>query len=435
MMALYLAAEWLASVVEMGLCFTLMHLFFADQFPARKMRRIFLLYAALTCTGTLLLNLSQIQLNLATSLYAILVFTLGGCILFRGRAVDLCIVTLCFLSGMNLLEGSLLRLANVLLSPDFVAHILSGFSLSRVGMLALFKGLDALAVFLVARLLARLRARFRPSATTTALLAACAGFIGSLYLEMSLLGQPAELFLRPQQAAVSVVLMALLFLAYLLYRLHLLKEEQRHTALQNRLLAMNYALAQESYATNAKLYHDMHGHLALLQQYLADGKIAEAQRYLATLSGNTALGGVTRYTGIDAIDYILSQKLAAARDQGIAVTVNAEYPRDCTIDPVDLCTILTNLLDNALRAAAASSARTLALSIRRFRQTILIQVVNSADQPPQRSGGRLRITKADSAHHGWGLASVQSACEKYSGTLDTRYADRHFTASVMLFYQ
>lgn len=33
------------------------------------------------------------------------------------------------------------------------------------------------------------------------------------------------------------------------------------------------------------------------------------------------------------------------------------------------------------------------------------------------------------------LASVQSACEKYSGTLETSYHDGCFSARVLLFYQ
>lgn len=144
---------------------------------------------------------------------------------------------------------------------------------------------------------------------------------------------------------------------------------------------------------------------------------------------------VTHYTGIEAIDFILTQKLNDAQAQGIHVTANAEFPKDCAIDPVDLCTILTNLLDNAIRAAAACPDGTLSLSIRRFRQTILIRVTNSAMAPPRTAGRRFLTTKRDAAHHGWGLASVTSAAEKYDGTLETSYEDGQFSASVLLFYQ
>ena len=45
-----------------------------------------------------------------------------------------------------------------------------------------------------------------------------------------------------------------------------------------------------------------------------------------------------------------------------------KYPKDCKIDPVDLCTILTNLLDNAMEACGKlpeASAKILSVIIRR----------------------------------------------------------------------
>ena len=62
-------------------------------------------------------------------------------------------------------------------------------------------------------------------------------------------------------------------------------------------------------------------------------------------------GNVERLTGIEAIDYILGQKISVAEKEQITVTANVEYPKDCAIDPVDLCTILTNLTDNAIESA------------------------------------------------------------------------------------
>ena len=45
-----------------------------------------------------------------------------------------------------------------------------------------------------------------------------------------------------------------------------------------------------------------------------------------------------------------AEKKELARQQNIETSIHAEYPKDCKIDPVDLCTILTNLLDNAMEA-------------------------------------------------------------------------------------
>mgnify|MGYP000832615365 FL=1 len=181
----------------------------------------------------------------------------------------------------------------------------------------------------------------------------------------------------------------------------------------------------------------MRNHFAILQNYLADGKVAEAQNYLEVLSGSKALQNVEHWTGIEAVDYVLSQKISIAEKQQIKVAINVEYPKDCKIEPVDLCTILTNLLDNAIEGAVKSpeyTRRKISITIRRIHQFILIRISNSAIEPPVLRNGRLITTKRNREYHGWGMKSVRSAAEKYNGTVEYSYTDLMFTVSVMLFY-
>ena len=181
----------------------------------------------------------------------------------------------------------------------------------------------------------------------------------------------------------------------------------------------------------------MRNHFLLLQNYLADGKIAEAQNYLEKLSGNKAILSAERWTGIEAIDYILGQKIANARQQQIMVTINAEYPKDCKIEPVDLCAIITNLLDNAIDGAEKCPEyidKKIDITIRRIHQFILIRITNSSAIPPVQHNGQLVTNKKDKQKHGWGMKSVVSTAEKYNGTVEYNYTDFMFSVSVMLFY-
>ncbi len=166
-------------------------------------------------------------------------------------------------------------------------------------------------------------------------------------------------------------------------------------------------------------------------------KLRKRKNYLEKLSGSKAVGGGEHWTGIDAIDYILGQKIASARQRKIPVNINAEYPKDCGIEPVDLCTIITNLLDNAIEAAEKCPEyidKKIDITIRRIHQFILIRVTNSTAAPPVRNNGQLITTKKDKQKHGWGVQSVISAAEKYNGTVKYDYADFMFSVSVMLFY-
>lgn len=61
------------------------------------------------------------------------------------------------------------------------------------------------------------------------------------------------------------------------------------------------------------------------------------------------------WTGDRTVDYILNSRYAKAAEAGIPMEMNIEYPYNTNIKANDACTILSNLLDNALEAAAAMS--------------------------------------------------------------------------------
>ena len=217
-----------------------------------------------------------------------------------------------------------------------------------------------------------------------------------------------------------------------------IRQEQENTALQNRLLTKNYQMAKTSYESNARLYHDMGNHFSMLQNYLADGKVEEAQAYLKRISGDRAAYSVECRTGIEAVDYILSQKMEVALQHNIETTIHAEYPKECNIDPVDLCTTLTNLLDNAIEACGRmpeGSDRKLTVTIRRIKRFIIIRIENSSIEEPVINKGNFLTSKQDRQNHGWGMRNVKSAVEKYHGAIEYEYCENMFTVSVMLFYQ
>ena len=129
--------------------------------------------------------------------------------------------------------------------------------------------------------------------------------------------------------------------------------------------------------------------------------------------------------------------MALAEQEHIKTKVNIEYPHNTNIRSVDLTTILGNLLDNALEAAEAApdELRFLNLTIRRINAMLIIKVENGYGNAPTENGGELETTKEDKASHGWGLKSVQTAADRYDGTITTDYKDGVFQSVVTLSFQ
>ena len=129
--------------------------------------------------------------------------------------------------------------------------------------------------------------------------------------------------------------------------------------------------------------------------------------------------------------------MALAEQKQIKTKVNIEYPHNTNIRSVDLTTILGNLLDNALEAAktAPDRLRFLNLTIRRINAMLIIKVENGYGNTPTEENGKLLTSKTDKAFHGWGLKSVQTAADRYDGTISTDYKGGVFQSIVTLSFQ
>lgn len=216
------------------------------------------------------------------------------------------------------------------------------------------------------------------------------------------------------------------------------KELARLKAEQAELLERDYTTLNNAYAVNAKLFHDFHNHIGILQQLLSHSKLEAAMQYLDELQSPVLEMTETVWTGDETVDYIINSKAITARERGIQYQAQVEFPRHTNLRSADLCAVLGNLLDNALEAAQQipeKEERFVHLTIRRINQMLVIKVENSFCNPPVFGDGAFITSKEKNGLHGWGLKSAQTAAEKYDGMVQTSYTDNIFRAVATLSYQ
>lgn len=215
------------------------------------------------------------------------------------------------------------------------------------------------------------------------------------------------------------------------------KEIARLKEGQAELLERDYQNLNRTYSENAKLFHDLHNHLEILYRYLSRGNANEALQYLEDLRAPVQEIMQSAWTGDDAIDYLISNKIAYAKEQHVSTKVNIEFPRHTNIRSADLAAILGNLLDNALEAVKSvpENQRFINLTIRRINNMLVIKVENGCEAPPVSKQGELITSKTEGGLHGWGLKSVRAAAEKYDGIVETMYEDHVFRAVVTLSFE
>ena len=264
-----------------------------------------------------------------------------------------------------------------------------------------------------------------------------AGFLGVITLsDQTVLAIPDDTLYMWTILAVVLMMSVLVFNINRQYEVE--KELARLKSEQAELLERDYTAVNRAYQVNAKLFHDFHNHIGVLRQFLTHEKYGEAVRYLDELQAPVRNLTAAVWTGDETADYLINSKAASAEADGVRFQAQVEFPHRTNIRSVDLCAILGNLLDNAIEAARQvenPERRTVALTIRRIHQMLVIKVENSFAGAPVQEKGELKTTKTEGGLHGWGLKSAQTAAEKYDGMVQAGVSGEVFRAVATLSYQ
>ena len=198
-----------------------------------------------------------------------------------------------------------------------------------------------------------------------------------------------------------------------------------------RLLAQRGELAQSSYEALRRqheqvmmLRHDMVKHFQVLRQTTTDGKTAE---YLDELIGENEKIRPVIPSGNEMLDVILNGKLSAAADAGIAVELaRTQAPAALPLTDTELCSLMMNLLDNALEAASAPGVK------RRYIK-LDMHIQNNYFVFTCENGATLDwINKGTAPERGLGLKVVRQIVERYGNLFDTEYGDGYYRVTVPL---
>lgn len=153
--------------------------------------------------------------------------------------------------------------------------------------------------------------------------------------------------------------------------------------------------------------HEFANRLHLLGGLLHSGRPGEASQYIDELLGSGPLGAAL--PGMDAVrdpylQAFLAAKAAHARESGVDLRLGPNTWVDANlVVPVDVTTVLGNLLDNAIEAARTGDPRPPTSEPHGSRQTPVSRADNSADGGPVRQvevelvqeGATLHITVTD----------------------------------------
>ena len=217
-----------------------------------------------------------------------------------------------------------------------------------------------------------------------------------------------------------------------------MKEMLIRETTKNEILNQQYEMLQKAYSDNAMLFHDMNNHLQTIYSLAEKKDYAAIQKYIVQISTPTEQLSDILWTGVGIVDAILNTKKELAYKKGYQVDINAQLPTNTGISSDDFCTILGNLIDNAIesmdRQHIPSMASPIQVTLRHINHFLIFQVSNPCSQPPRGKLNLFLSAKRDFQRQGWGLKSVRRAVLKYNGTFSCGIEGDRFVATAMVFY-
>ena len=224
---------------------------------------------------------------------------------------------------------------------------------------------------------------------------------------------------------------ALLTAAFFLIRklfYHLV--DRRIAEFQSDLINKQTEEIQNMYRQMQAWRHDYRNHIQNMKNRL-DGDQGELERYLDDLADDLTQADTSIQTGNVMADAVLNSKLSVAEQKGIQLNIKAYIPQGVAMTDVELCSILGNLLDNAMEACEKLSCdqRFMRVYIDEFKGQFYISVQNSSP-PVRRDRETYRTTKAGS--HGFGLFRIDRIANKYGGYVNRQYEEGIFATELLV---
>ncbi|MDD4389570.1 MAG: GHKL domain-containing protein [Eubacteriales bacterium] len=212
-----------------------------------------------------------------------------------------------------------------------------------------------------------------------------------------------------------------------------------------------YALQQVQNQT-AIYRHDMRHHLSLLLGFLENGEEEAAIDYIRR--AQVDIDGIVpvRYCENNMINLILSAFVVKANQRGVSFSIDAVLPDTLPFSDTELCTLLSNALENAVEAAAKKTGcgqndcsgsdqddcsgcaegegtGNVHLNCKIHKGNLLILIENTYAGMVQIKNG-LPQTKREG--HGFGTKSIVMLVDRYKGYYSFSSSDGLFTLKIVL---
>ena len=207
--------------------------------------------------------------------------------------------------------------------------------------------------------------------------------------------------------------------------------DRRIERFQSELIEKQVREIQNMYRQVRGWRHDYRNHINNMKIQLSEGNYDKLSDYLNELADDLDTVDSVIKTGNVMADAILNSKLNVAEKMNIKLNVKANVPDKLPMSDVELCSMLGNILDNAVEACGTlpEEERFMRVYIGKLKGQLYLSVQNSAGKV-RKSKNTYLSTK--DGEHGYGLFRIDRVAKKYGGYVNRQNEEGVFATEIMV---
>lgn len=196
---------------------------------------------------------------------------------------------------------------------------------------------------------------------------------------------------------------------------------QNEYKLENEKLKTYYAeeernieRVEEMYKNASILRHDFKHYAVLLKSMLHKKQYVEMKDIIESMIEEHASEIIVFYTTNNSLNAVMNNKASICKNDDIdfQVLISCAIPEKNTIN---ICVILSNLLDNAIGAVRNETHKYIKVHINKGGNMLNLSVVNNVSRPVLQDNPGLETTKLDKQVHGFGIKSIDKRVKEMDG--------------------
>ena len=237
--------------------------------------------------------------------------------------------------------------------------------------------------------------------------------------------------------AAIIIGAAILFIAVCVTVFFLLRRtlynmiDRRIERFQSELIEKQVREIQNMYRQVRGWRHDYRNHINNMKRQHSEGNYDKLSDYLNELADDLDTVDTVIKTGNVMADAILNSKLNVAEKMNIKLNVKANVPDKLPMSDVELCSMLGNILDNAVEACGTlpEEERFMRVYIGKLKGQLYLSVQNSAGKVRKSKNTYLSTKEGE---HGYGLFRIDRVAKKYGGYVNRQNEEGVFATEIMV---